>query len=336
MRAMARRYSGHFPDPQNPRLHLPRVRYFQMWNEQNFGIYLTSRSKTEIPRVYVRLLNAGYDAVKRVSHSNVVVTGGLGPYGYNGTAVDVEPQQFMRAMLCLTGRGGRHLRERSRCRTPKPKFDVWAQHPYTFGGRPTTHGGSADSVALGDLPEVRRTVAFAVHARKVAPARSKKLWVSEFGWFTNPPGLLSGSGVQLGVSPSRQAAYLSETAYRVWRAGFSAFVWYGLDDSPGFPTGLVRRVTPFDPKPSFTAMRVPFYGNARRGRVLVWGIAPGRARARIMVERRSDGRWLRVRSVRSDARGMFYRWVDGPPGSYRAVVTAGPRRGSASLSFHAR
>ena len=136
MHAMATRYSGSFRDAAGNTL--PRVRYFQMWNEPNFGQYLVSQRKADIPPIYVRMLNAGYDAVKGVSRSNVVIAAGFGPYGNNQRATDVEPQVFMRSMLCLTGSGGRKLRDNRRCRVPKPKFDVWAQHPYTFGGTPRT------------------------------------------------------------------------------------------------------------------------------------------------------------------------------------------------------
>src|SRR4051812_13334223 len=101
MHAMATRYSGSFPDPANPGRNLPRVRYFQLWNEPNFGQYLTA-TKSRIPLYYSRLLNAGYDEVKGVSRSNLVLAAGLGPFGNNGHATDVEPQAFMRALMCLS------------------------------------------------------------------------------------------------------------------------------------------------------------------------------------------------------------------------------------------
>lgn len=337
MTALASRYSGKFPDPLDPARALPRVRYFQMWNEQNFGLYLTSRRRREIPEVYVKLLNAGYNAVKRVSRSNVVITGGLGPFGNNGRAVDVHPQAFMRSMLCLTGVNGKRLRERRKCPTDKPKFDVWAQHPYTFAGTPTTRGGADDAAALGNMIDVRRTLEYAVRKRNVAPARRKKLWVTEFGWFSNPPGLASGSGAQLGVPLSTQAAYLSESAFRLWRQGFSAFVWYGLVDATGFPTGLIRGTSVAGKaKPAFGALRFPFYADARDDRVLVWGLASGSGRSSIAIEKKSGSRWKRLGYVRSDARGMIYRRISGRRGTYRAKVVRGRHRGLLSEQFKAR
>ena len=39
--AAALRYDGRFPDPLHPGAFLPRVRYWQPWNEPNLAIYLS-------------------------------------------------------------------------------------------------------------------------------------------------------------------------------------------------------------------------------------------------------------------------------------------------------
>jgi hypothetical protein len=151
------------------------------------------------------------------------------------------------------------------------------------------------------------------------------MWVTEFGWFSNPPGIVSGDGRQLGSPLSTQAAYLSETAYRLWKLGFRAMVWYGWHDQDNFPAGLALgqslRATP---KPSLTAFRFPFYADHSKRGVLVWGIARGRERARVRIERRVGRRWRSAATVGTDARGMFHRRVRGPRGTYRArVVSSG-------------
>ena len=334
MRALATRYSGSFADPASPGRKLPRVRYFQMWNEPNFGQYLLSQTQAEIPRYYVRLLNAGYDAVKAVSRSNFVLTAGMGPYGNNGHATDVDPQVFMREMLCLTGEGGRKLRVRRRCDVPKPKFDAWTQHPYTFGGHPRTKGRSIDAAAIGNMADIKRTLDFAVRKRTTGTRGRKPMWVTEFGWFSNPPGIVSGDGRQLGSPLSTQAAYLSETAYRLWKLGFRAMVWYGWHDQRAFPAGLaLGENLRAKPKPSLTAFRFPFYADHSKRRVLVWGIARGRERARVRIERRVGRRWRSAATIGTDERGMFHRRVRGPRGTYRARVTSS---GATSRPFRAR
>jgi hypothetical protein len=336
MHAMATRYSGSFQDANGNTL--PRVRYFQIWNEPNFGQYLVSRKKTEIPPVYVKLLNAGYDAVKGVSKSNVVVGAGFGPYGNNQRATDVDPQVFMRSILCLTGSGGRHLQEKRGCRVPKPKFDAWAQHPYTFGGTPRTTAGSPDSAVMGKMIDIKRTLDFAVRKRNVGVRGRPALWVSEFGWFANPPGIVAGDGRQLGLPPARQAAYLSETAYRLWRLGFEAFVWFGVDDqSFPFPTGLYQGQFPnATARPALEAFKFPFYADQSSRGVLFWGLASRGGRSTVRIERQVGSSFRRVADVRTDSRGMLYTRLKAPKGTYRARVTSGAKSGLTSLTFKAR
>jgi hypothetical protein len=334
--AAATRYSGNFPDPSNPGQSLPRVRYWQMWNEPNFGQYIGSRTKAEIPLVYSKLLNAGYDEAKGVSSSNLVLTAGLGPYGNNGHATDVEPQVFMRSLMCLTGRGGTRLREKRSCKYPKPRFDIWTQHPYTFGGTPTTHAGHPDSAGMGDMPEVKRTLDFARRAGTLGGGGRKRLWVTEFGWFSNPPGIRAGDGRELGLPLSRQADYLSESAYRLWRIGFEGLVWYGLTDPEGFPTGLYLG-SGFDrPKPALEAFKLPFFADAGSRGVLFWGIVNRGGRSTVRIERRVGSRYRRVVDLRTDSRGMFYDRVRTGRGTFRARVVKGQKAGRASAKFRSR
>lgn len=338
MTALATRYSGSFKDAAGSPL--PRVRYWQMWNEPNFAQYLVARKKQDIPVVYVRLLNAGYDAVKAVSKSNVVLSAGLGPFGNNGAASDVDPQIFMRSVLCLTGKGGRNLRDKRRCKAPKPKFDVWTQHPYTFGGTPTSKGGSPDSAALGNMPDVKRTLDYAAKVGNVAPRGRKKLWISEFAWFSNPPGIKAGNGRELGAPLGRHAAYLSETAYRAWRLRFEALVWFGLDDqSYPFPSGLYLGRFPgasATPKPALTAFKFPFYADAQGSRVLVWGLVSRGGKSTVRIEKKAGRRWKRVADVSSDKQGMIYTRLVGGKGTYRARALSGQKSGLESLPFKAR
>src|ERR1700693_1508209 len=85
-KAAARRYSGTFPDPLHRGKFLPRVTYWQAWNEPN--LYFLSpqwvRTRTgwspASPGIYRAMLNDFYAAVKSVSPSNFVVMAGAAPY----------------------------------------------------------------------------------------------------------------------------------------------------------------------------------------------------------------------------------------------------------------
>ena len=124
--ALARRYSGSFPDPENPEATLPRVRHFQIFNEPNLSTYITPQWQGGRPvsaSIYRQLLNAFYDGIKAVDESNVVVTAGTGPYGDDAGGSRVRPLRFWRAVLCL-----RANLKRANCPT-RPRFDVLAHHP---------------------------------------------------------------------------------------------------------------------------------------------------------------------------------------------------------------
>ena len=69
--ALATRYSGRFPDPLQPGMMLPHVRYFEAWNEPNLWLYLAPQWTrvhgawvAESPLIYRALLNAFYAGVK--------------------------------------------------------------------------------------------------------------------------------------------------------------------------------------------------------------------------------------------------------------------------------
>ena len=140
--AVARRYGGDVAG-------LPRVRYFQAWNEPNVSIFLMpqfSRGAPYSPVWYRKLVNAFTDAVHSVHSDNLSIAGGLSPFTVRTSSVQtVAPLTFMRQLLCLSAAKA----PRATCHE-QVRFDVWAQHPYTSGG-PTHHAASSNDVSLGDL-----------------------------------------------------------------------------------------------------------------------------------------------------------------------------------------
>ncbi|MGI8595022.1 MAG: hypothetical protein ACR2ML_11770, partial [Solirubrobacteraceae bacterium] len=74
--ALARRYSGSFPDPENPSRRLPRVGRWSFMNEPNLGAWLTpqfekikGRTVASGVRIYRQLAYAGIDALRRSGHA---------------------------------------------------------------------------------------------------------------------------------------------------------------------------------------------------------------------------------------------------------------------------
>src|SRR5205823_10172977 len=91
---------------------------------------VTASSRPVSPDLYAGLLAAFSSAVHSIHGDNVVIAGGLAPFGRFGPRDHgVPPLTFMRQLLCLTARD----RPLAGCNRRSP-LDIWGQDPYTGGG----------------------------------------------------------------------------------------------------------------------------------------------------------------------------------------------------------
>jgi hypothetical protein len=304
--ALARRYSGSFPDPENPEVTLPRVRHFQIFNEPNLSTYITPQWQGGRPvsaSIYRQLLNAFYDGIKAVDESNVVVTAGTGPYGDDAGGSRVRPLRFWRAVLCL-----RANLKRANCPT-RPRFDVLAHHPINTSGGPFRGALHPDDASSPDMWKLRRVLRAAERRGTVATKGRHPLWVTEFWWdrHTLGPRL---------ISLRKQARWMAEGLYLFWRGGASVALNHTVRDAAK-PEGRATTAGVYlhdgTPKPALRAFRFPFVaierGRARKrgGRRVVelWGKAPAGARVSI-YQRRGRG-WRLLKRVRTGRGGVFQK-----------------------------
>ena len=134
-RAVAIRYSGSYEG-------LPRVRYYQAWNEPNLSMYLAPQYKGKrsvAPEIYRRLLNSFYAGVKGVDRANVVITGGTAPYGDEPGGDRTRPLTFLpqrplpsRARAPAQGQ----VPEQGQVRRPRPSPDQHQRPADPGGDRP--------------------------------------------------------------------------------------------------------------------------------------------------------------------------------------------------------
>ncbi len=313
VRAAARRYDGASRD-------LPRVRYWQIWNEPNHPG--RSALKAGAASWYRDLVNKAAAAAHGIDPDNVVIAGGTSPYTTN-TAV--APLAFMRQLLCISG-----------IEAPRPTcdrkihFDVWAHHPYTSGA-PTSHAASGDDVAVADLPKMRKLLLAAVKLGHVVSEAPVRFWVTEFSWDTNPPD-------PRGVPLALQSRWIAEALYRMWHAGVSLVAWWRIRDDPlnvsFYQSGLYFRgasISRDAPKRSFHAFRFPLVAFADRGKVQVWGRTPGSDAGEVVLEQTFDGGWRTLAKVTSDDDGIL-------AGTYKASAVGSVRArlastGEVSLPF---
>lgn len=292
--ALAARYTGAFPDPNGSGAGpLPRVRWFQVWAEQNLAQTLNplwESGRLVGPAHYRRMLNAAYAAIHAANPGARVIVGGLAPYGdavAGGSRV--PPVWFWRSLLCLRGARLRPLP----CPDPA-RFDVAAHNPIDVWG-PRRGALSPLDVSVPDIGRLRAIVRRAVATRRALPARPKPFWATELWWDSSPPD-------PRGVPVRRQARFLGEALYELWRQRVGAVIWWFLRDqapgSEGFAatqqSGLLYRDGAA--KPAYAEFRFPFV--ARRepnGKGLFWGRAP--TPGPVTLERRRPGGWAPLARV---------------------------------------
>jgi hypothetical protein len=280
------------------------VRYWQPWNEPNLSYYLTpqwtrtgSSWAPTSPGIYRGLLNAFYGAVKRVSSSNFVVTAGTAPYGDPPGGQRMQPVAFDRSLFCL--RDNARLTPVS-CPDP-PHLDALSHHPYGIGG-PLWHALNADDVAVPDVYKLARVLHAAERAGHVRPAGPKRLWVTEISWDTSPPD-------PRGVPLAKQARWLEQSLYVLWRQGVDTVLWLQIADSPPIPSyGATYQAGLYylggAAKPAAQAFRFPFVTRrVSRSRIEAWGRAP--RGGGITIEQRRAGRWVVVRRLAVRAGQVF-------------------------------
>jgi hypothetical protein len=283
---------------------VPVEHVFQVWNEPNLSLYMSPVSASK----YRDMVNAVADAVHAVDPTNLVVAGGLDPYGHpksqNGKWYAIAPLTFMRSLLCLSKGSHPH----PTCQA-SIHFDVWSHHPYTpyiQGGSPFARAKVPGDVELGDLPKMRTLLKAGVQLGQVVSADPVQFWVTEFGWNTNPPRKHS-------PSLALAARWTAESLHQMWLSGISLVTWFLLDDLPPstyLQSGLYFQSSSVDrarPKPVRTAFRFPFVAYRHGSTVSVWGRDATSDKELVTVQLRhgNKGKWATVAFVRSNGYGIF-------------------------------
>ncbi len=316
--AAATRYSGHFPDPSNPTQFLPRVRYFEIWNEENIPLFLAGPN---LYATYRALIGAAYPAIKSVDPSDQVVMGGLAPLGYSGGP---DPLKFAAEMMCLRRVGTKFVRLGGCTAAP---FDIFAEHPYSLGVAPTETVPKQvyDDVRVGDVYKIRNLLNAAARLHTLG-SRRPPFWVTEWGWATNPPDSKEGNSFKLA------ARYVAYSMYEMVKQGASVIVWQEIHDETanGLPgSGLETKSG--KRKPSMQAFTFPFIASVSGRRGFGWGRVPESGPVKVRVQRQTRGGWTTVARVTTGSDGVFTaRFSASGNATYRALVSHGPR----SLAYY--
>ena len=230
--AAARRYSGSFKAADGRTL--PAVRWWLAWNEPNNPAFLRPqfrkvRGKFVIQSAidYAKICNAIVKGIRKTTlGASKVACGVTGPRGNNNpnsSRPATSPLPFLRGMKAAGATG----------------FDAYAHHPYYGAPRetpatpppPGIHGNAATAVTLGNLNLLVREV--------TRLYGNKRIWITEYGYQTNPPDRT------FGVTFANQAKYMTQ-AYGVAKRHprIDMFLWFLLRDErlgvdEGWQSGLL-------------------------------------------------------------------------------------------------
>jgi hypothetical protein len=317
--ALGTRYSGHYVPPGASRP-LPRVSFWSLWNEPNYGPNLAPQaidhSKVEVsPRLYRGLLDAAWTGLQssgHTSHTDTILIGETAPRGLTGPNLPgnfsgMVPLRFIRALYCV-GSSYQPLRGSAASLRACPttaaasrrfvaqnpglfKASGWADHPYPdllppdVITPPPVGTDYADFAAIGNLePSLdRAAAAYGQHPKL-------PIYSTEFAYKTDPP--LAG-WLRLPTA----ARYLNQGEYLSWlNPRIRSYDQYLLLDPPlasgsQFDTGL--EFSSGAPKPDvYAAYRMPLWlpvTHGRRGSHLqVWGCVRPTDAVRRLTGRRQE------------------------------------------------
>jgi hypothetical protein len=194
------------------------VKEWLAWNEPNNPLFLAPQYKGKTIQSavdYAKICTAVYQGVHAtLINGERVGCGVTAPRGNNNPSSarpSVSPLAFLRAV------------KKAGLKT----FDAWAHHPYYSGpsDKPDTKpltkkGAPPTAVTLGNFSELTKLL--------TQLYGNKRIWITEYGYQTNPPDRL------FGVSYAKQSAYLTQ-AFAIARKNprVDMMLWFLLRDEPG-------------------------------------------------------------------------------------------------------
>jgi hypothetical protein len=308
VQAVATRYSGSFVPP-GATTPLPRVSYWDIYNEPNFGADLAPQAINGSrlmysPRMYRGLADAAWAALQATGHGHdTVILGSLladgyqsrpsrnAPMGLPGTSGDMKPLVFVRELYCLTSRYSRYVGSAAAargCPTTKAGYasfrskhpvlfqaSAFSDHPYDLPkSLPPTEAASSDR-SWAEFSQIPHFAAVLARIQRIYGSSKRfPVWNTEYGYITCPPNCDWHT-----VSPTTAAAYINWAEYLSWRNPLIASTMQYLLYDPTVPrNGLFASGLVYHdgmPKPVYYAYRMPIFlpsTRVRSGRALeVWG-----------------------------------------------------------------
>lgn len=258
VQAVGTRYSGAYVPPTggtclpNTTTALPRISFWELWNEPNFGGDLAPQATkgSTVPTaapMYRSLLDDGWSALQSTGHGrdkiligNLDARGQSGkgsrsdPQGLPGDFAATKPMQFIRTLYCV-GSNYKELRGGAAglvgCPTSAAasrqfkaqnpglfKASGFATHPYPVNLPPTEASSTdPDYTEFANLPRLASTLD---RIQRIYGSGTRfPIFNNEYGYITNPPNheLTALNPNSKFVSPTTAAYYINWAEYISWR-----------------------------------------------------------------------------------------------------------------------
>jgi hypothetical protein len=213
--AVGTRYGGAYRDENGSRGVLPRVSMWSLWNEPNQGGWLTpqwANGVAQSPIIYRELYQAGYQGLVASGHridNDIILMGETAPLGSDARNAKspMRPKQFLREMFCIGPDGNPYTGAAASARKCGDfaargpiSANGYAHHPYTKNVSPLVRDPNPDSLTMANIDELGTTLD-ELAAKTNNVSSGLQLFMTEFGFETNPPDPFSG------IAPALQAKY---------------------------------------------------------------------------------------------------------------------------------
>ncbi len=205
-RAAGRRYAG-------------LVDIWSIWNEPGLTTWIQPqrdrRRRPLSPSIYRSLYLAGHRGLSDSGHAgDTILLGELAPIG-SRSSNKVGPVEFIRELACLDRRyrplrGSARRARRCPASFRRIPTSGLAYHPYTTRRGPRSIPRARDDAPIGALSRVTRALDRV--ARRGRISRGRRVWITEFGFQTNPPDRFQ-------IPIRRVPGYMDFSEYLAFRSG---------------------------------------------------------------------------------------------------------------------
>ena len=227
VQAVGTRYSGSYRDENGSRGVLPRVNFWSLWNEPNQAGWLSPQWERRggslvatSPVLFRKLHQRGYAGLVASGHtvtSDRILLAETAPLGSDsrGPKTPMRPGLFLRELACISpsgapyGGGDASVRDCGSLAAGLPS-NGYAHHPYTKNVPPTVADPNPDSITMANAPALGTLLDTLAGLTNGAIPANLPLFMTEFGFETNPPDPFSG------VDPLLQAQYNMTGEYLAW------------------------------------------------------------------------------------------------------------------------